>query len=126
MALRIQFEHGDLVLPELNLWLDPHQPRLGAEKVFVSHAHSDHTAAHREVILSSPTSKLLQARLPGERVEHVLDFGQAARFETNGRPFSLTFLPAGHIFGSAMALIEYDGERLLYTGDFKLRRGLSA
>src|SRR5437763_13636527 len=114
MALRIQFEHGDLVLPELNLWLDPHQPRLGAEKVFVSHAHSDHTAAHREVILSSPTAKLMQARIPGGRLEHKLDFGKPATFENGAEPFALTLLPAGHIFGSAMALIEARGTRLLY------------
>src|SRR5207249_2152395 len=40
--------------------------------------------------------------------------------------FALTLLPAGHIFGSAMSLIEANGETLLYTGDFKLRPGLSA
>ena len=107
----------NLFLPELDLWLDPHEPRLGPEKTFVSHAHSDHTAAHREVILSAPTAKLMQARLPGERTEHVLEFGKAARFESGAESFSLTLLPAGHIFGSAMALIEFQGERLLYTGD---------
>src|SRR6185436_6500394 len=41
-------------------------------------------------------------------------------------PFQITALPAGHICGSAMALIETEGESLLYTGDFKLRPGLAA
>lgn len=123
---RIEFRVGDLRIPELGLWLDPHEPQLGSEKVFVSHAHSDHVAAHREVILSAPTAKLMQVRVPGQRQEHVLNFGETRPFETSGKLFQITLLPAGHIFGSAMALIQCDSESLLYTGDFKLRRGLSA
>jgi DNA ligase-1 len=123
---RIEFRAGDLHIPELSLWLDPHEPQLGPEKVFVSHAHSDHVAAHREVILSAPTAKLMQARVPGQRHEHILNFGEPHQIETANKSFQITLLPAGHIFGSAMGLIEHEGEALLYTGDFKLRRGLSA
>ncbi len=109
-------------MPQLELWLDPHWPRTGPEKVFVSHAHSDHVAAHREVILSAPTSRLMQARLPGKRLEHVLAFGETRAFGN----YEIRLLPAGHIFGSAMACIMAGGETLLYSGDFKLRPGLSA
>jgi DNA ligase-1 len=125
-ALRIEFQRGNLWLPELDLWLDPHEPRTGPEKVFISHAHSDHIEAHREVILSAPTAKLMQVRVPGKRLEHILAFGETSRFDNHGKSFDLTLLPAGHIFGSAMGLIETEGRSLLYTGDFKLRRGLSA
>ena len=113
-------------MPQLELWLDPHEPHSGAEKVFVSHAHSDHIAEHREVILSAPTSRFMQARLGGAPEERILSFGQPALFDTRGLRWQITLLPAGHIFGSAMGLIEAEGESLLYTGDFKLRRGLSA
>jgi DNA ligase-1 len=51
-----------------------------------------------------------------------LEFGQNKIFYK----FKITLTPAGHIFGSAMSLIEAGGESLLYTGDFKLRKGLSA
>src|SRR3954464_15470617 len=105
-AFRIEYQNGDLHLPDLNLWLDPHEPRTGPERVFVSHAHSDHIAAHREVILSKPTSKLMQARVPGVRLEHTLEFGESRRFESGPASFSITLVPAGHIFGSAMSLIE--------------------
>src|SRR5215469_16458361 len=83
-------------------------------------------AAHREVILSAATSRLMHARLPGQRLEHILDFNRTTQFDQNRVAFQLTLLPAGHIFGSAMALLEFDGSSLLFTGDFKLRRGLSA
>jgi DNA ligase 1 len=122
----MEFRAGSLHLPALGLWLDAHDPQHGPERVFVSHAHADHVAAHREVILSGPTAKLMQARLPGSRFEHLLNFGEPKRFEHHGTAWQLTLLPAGHIFGSAMSLIEVEGQTLLYTGDFKLRRGRSA
>ncbi len=110
----------------MNLWLDPHEPRTGSERVFVSHAHADHVEAHREIVLSAPTAKLMRARIGGQPIEHVLPFAETREFNAPAASYRLTLLPAGHIFGSAMALIEAEGQTLLYTGDFKLRRGLSA
>jgi len=100
--LGIEFHTGSVFLPKLGLWLDAHEPRGGPERVFVSHAHSDHIAEHREVILSVPTAKLMDARLPGTRHEHVLHFGEPKAFEHNGDDYRITLSPAGHIFGSAM------------------------
>jgi len=125
-ALEFQFHRGGIFLPRLNLWLDPHEPKVGSEQVFVSHAHSDHTGAHREVILSEATARFMQARIGGERLEHRLNFHEPREFGEGENRYRITLLPAGHIFGSAMSLIEADGGSLLYTGDFKLRRGLSA
>ncbi len=126
MPLELEYRGGGLHLPRLGLWLDPHEAQLGPERVFVSHAHSDHVAAHREIILSAPTAKLMEARLPGVRHEHVLEFRQPNHFEYDGTAFSLTLLPAGHIFGSAMALVQAREKKLLFTGDFKLRSSWSA
>src|SRR6478735_6101223 len=126
-ALAIRFHRGGVYLPGPGLWLDPHEPKTGAdERVFVSHAHSDHIGLHREVILSEPTAQLMRARLSGDWQEQVLPFDQAREFTSARGPFRITLLPAGHIFGSAMSLIEAEGQSLLYTGDFKLRPGLSA
>ncbi|HEY3900949.1 MAG TPA: ATP-dependent DNA ligase [Chthoniobacter sp.] len=111
--------HRGLELPDHGLWLDPEDPRPLA---FVSHAHSDHIGRHPEFIASAGTARLMQERLGGERRAHILEFGQPARF----RDFQITLLPAGHIFGSAQALVESEHGSLLYTGDFKLRPGLSA
>lgn len=122
----LRYHRGGVHLPEAGLWLDAHQAQVCSERVFVSHAHSDHTAAHREVILTKPTARLMQARIGGERIEHVLPFGQRVEFKGAAGPFQLTLLPAGHIFGSAMALVETDQHALLYTGDFKLRPSFSA
>jgi len=113
-------------LPQLGLWLDAHDPQTGPENVFVSHAHSDHTGFHSEVILSEATARLMQARMGGKRVENILSFNERETFKHGAVPFDMTLLPAGHIFGSAMSWIEARGESLLYTGDFKLRPSLSS
>jgi len=121
-----QFVRGGIHLPDLSLWLDAHERRGEAERAFVSHAHSDHTASHREVILSEGTSRLMKARLGGQRTEHILPFHEPRSFDGPGASYRITLLPAGHILGSAMSFIEWAGHSLLYTGDFKLRCGLSA
>ncbi|HEY0549728.1 MAG TPA: ATP-dependent DNA ligase [Verrucomicrobiae bacterium] len=123
-ALEFQFREGGIYFPHLRLWLDPHWPK--DELVFVSHAHSDHTADHREVILSEPTARLMTARMGGKRIEHALRYNELHTFQRGGNEFRITLVPAGHIFGSAMSLLEWEGESLLFTGDFKLRRGRSA
>lgn len=110
--------------------MDPHEPIGPGESVVVTHAHADHTGAHAEVFLTEPTRRLMRARVGGERTEHVLPFHEAVSLRTPrqgaGSDAQLTLLPAGHVLGSAMAWLQADGQSLLYTGDFKLRRGLSA
>jgi len=111
---------GSIFLPQVELWCDARKP---ADFAFVSHAHFDHLAAHRRIITSVGTRRLMAARLPGEREEIVLPFGEpyALRPDTE-----LTLHAAGHIFGSAMLRLAREGETFLYTGDFKLRPGRSA
>ena len=116
--IEVRYDRG-VYLPQHDLWLDAWEPKRFA---FVSHAHSDHIAPHQEIILSERTAKLMQARMPGARLEHSLPFAEQCRVHD----LDLTLLPAGHIFGSAQLFLSNEDETLLYTGDFKLRRGKSA
>ena len=116
--IKVQYERG-VYLPAQDLWLDPWDAKPFA---FVSHAHSDHIAPHKEIIVSERTARLMQARMPGQREEHMLPFGVA----TNLKGLNITLLPAGHIFGSAQFFLQTDADSILYTGDFKLRHGRSA
>lgn len=101
-------------------WLDA---QFAAPRAIVSHAHSDHVARHQELVCSPPTARLLRARLPGRRVEHVLPFGRAEMLTPD---VAVTLHPAGHILGSSMVELRGEPGTLLYTGDFKLRPGLAA
>lgn len=107
-------------LPQLGWRLDAAK---SVDRAIVSHAHSDHIARHREIVCSPPTARLLRARMPGRRVEHVLPFGhtEALTLDT-----SVTLLPAGHILGSSLVHLQGPQGTLLYTGDFKLRPGYAA
>lgn len=111
--------HRGVYLPQQDLWLDPWDAK---PRAFVSHAHSDHIAPHQEIIVSERTARLMQARMPGERREQILPFGEMK----NVAGLDVMLLPAGHIFGSAQFYLESTAGSLLYTGDFKLRPGQSA
>ncbi len=115
--LRVEYQDG-LYLPELDLWLDADGPR---ERCVISHGHSDHIAEHRSIIATPETARIFRHRR-GEAQMEILSYGERRDY---GR-FALTFYPAGHCLGSAQVLIEADGERLVYTGDIKLRENVAA
>ena len=120
MSWQVEYAEG-VWLPQVGWWLDARHAR---ERSFVSHAHFDHLALHREIFCSPGTARLMRARLPGDRREHVLPFGQR---EALTPEVAVSLHPAGHIHGSAQCLLEHpDWGRLLYTGDFKLRPGRAA
>ncbi len=116
--INVNHQRG-LHLPSHDLWLDPQR---GKPLAFVSHAHSDHIARHREVLMTAATARFMRERLGGKRTEHVAAFGERRDY-AGGRA---TLLPAGHILGSAQLYFETDAGSLLYTGDFKLAPGLAA
>jgi len=52
MPWDIQFKKG-VGLPQIGWWLDAQKP---AERAFVSHAHSDHCARHKEIVCTAASS----------------------------------------------------------------------
>lgn len=110
-----------IFLPQIGWWLDAPRP---VDRSLVTHAHSDHIARHREIVCTAATARLIQERLPGERLLRPIPFGEPVPIAPR---CTLTLHPAGHILGSAMILLDHELHgRLLYTGDFKLRPGLVA
>jgi DNA ligase-1 len=118
----VEYPRG-IYLPEADLWLDPH---FGVERAFVSHAHSDHVARHGVTFCSALTGRLMRARFGVKEAEdlRLLPMRQVYCWEG----WEMRLYPAGHIVGSAMLHLTRvrDGATLLYTGDYKLRQGLSA
>src|SRR5438093_246930 len=116
--MTVHYRRG-LHLPAIDLWLDARERK---EIAFVSHAHSDHVGAHGHVLCTPATAALMRCRVRGRSHYRALEFGRGYDFPD----YRLTLYPAGHILGSAQALVETNAGRLLYSGDFKLRAGLSA
>lgn len=91
------------------------------EHAVVSHAHGDHASPEqRNVYCTAPTAAVMRMRFKHN--------GAGSYYEHAYRqPFFLgsvkvSFYSAGHILGSAMILMEFEGVRYLYTGDYKLQR----
>ncbi len=116
--------------------------------VFVSHAHLDHSGflPHiyakefnpPKVFVTKPTRDLMGVLLSDylkiqKLREQKLYFGegevnevmQHANIEEFGKQFNadfgITLYNAGHVLGSAMALVENNGRKILYTGDISMR-----
>jgi Cft2 family RNA processing exonuclease len=119
MSWEVRFDRG-VSLPQIGFWLDAQRSK---SRSFVSHAHSDHIAGHREILATRTTASLMRLRLGGRRQESILEFDQpwGAEFGCEVRLY-----PAGHIFGSAMFHATTEHGSLLYTGDFKLRPSAAA
>ena len=116
--MTVLYKHG-IHLPQIDLWLDAQVSR---DIAVVSHAHSDHIQSHGFTLSTPATAALMRHRLGRRGRCRPLPFGRRTEFPG----FALTLFPAGHVLGSAQALVEVDGVRLLYSGDFKLRRQRSA
>ncbi len=119
MSWEVRASNG-IWLPQLGWRLDAAK---SVDRAIISHAHSDHAARHREIVCSPPTARLLRARLPGRRIEHVLPFGHTEALTPDT---AVTLHPAGHILGSSLVHLQGPQGTLLYTGDFKLRTGYAA
>lgn len=115
--LDVEYRDG-LYLPQIDLWLDAGVPR---DLCVVSHGHSDHIAEHRRLIATRETARIFAHRCGAASVE-ILRYGERRDYGN----YALTLFPAGHCLGSAQVLIEANGERLVYTGDVKLRANVAA
>ncbi|MBL1411130.1 MBL fold metallo-hydrolase [Sphingobacterium faecale] len=100
-----------------DFYIDPKQP---VRQAVVSHAHGDHAVpGSRQVYCTKATAKFMQYRFVRQvaSIYHIQEFD--ASFDLNG--VNITFIPAGHILGSAQILMVFKGIRYLYTGDYKLQ-----
>lgn len=80
---------------------------------FVSHAHSDHTAAFRKAgktIIASEETFRIVGREP----------------QPHPKIGGLSLFPAGHMLGARQLHAKLDGETFVYTGDFSLHDSYTA
>lgn len=101
-----------------DLHVDPVRP---VSRAAITHGHGDHARpGHGAVLATAETLAIMKARFADDSGRQP----QAARY---GEPIRLgevevTFMPAGHVLGSAQILFEYRGSRVVVSGDYKRRR----
>jgi len=97
-------------------WIDPSRP---VERALVTHGHADHArGGHGQSFATPETLAIMKLRYATD--EGAVPVGHGDPLELPGK-VRATWIPAGHVLGSAQILLEHAGERIIVTGDFKRR-----
>jgi len=109
-------EHG-LYCRYGDFYIDPKEP---SKHAVVSHAHGDHAVRGNDIVYCTPaTAAIMKHRYQKNAGNTFLTYNWSESFDLNG--VFISFIPAGHILGSAQVLMVYKDVRYLYTGDYKLQ-----
>jgi len=109
--------NGGLFCRYGDFYLDPVDP---VKHAVISHGHGDHaTPGHEFAYCTPPTYLFMESRFAKIYLPQTQQISFHQPFQLG--EVTLTFLPAGHILGSAQVLMEHRGIRYLYTGDYKLQ-----
>ncbi len=101
-----------------DFYLDPALP---VNNAVISHAHGDHAKpGNQNIYCTAFTEDVMRLRFKKKAGDsfYILPYHQPF----NLGAVKLSFIPAGHILGSAMVKMEYLDTVYLFTGDFKLQK----
>ena len=115
-ALLVPRREG-LYCPPGDFYVDPSQP---VARAVVTHGHADHARAGHGLVVATP------ATLDIMRLRYGEDFATTVVAADYGAPFArdgveVTLAPAGHILGSAQAVVRWKGLTIAVSGDYKRR-----
>ncbi|MEO6198437.1 MAG: ligase-associated DNA damage response exonuclease [Sphingomicrobium sp.] len=95
-------------------WVDPSTPK---PKALVTHGHADHARGGHGAVWATPETLAIMGVRYGPQQGHPVAYGQTVRVGE----VEVGFVPAGHVLGSAQIVLEYKGERVVVSGDYKRR-----
>jgi putative mRNA 3-end processing factor len=109
----LTYTDSGLYSPVAGCHIDAWKP---VDKVLITHAHADHARQGHGLYLTAKEGAALLSERVGEAsiiepvpYNHPIRCGDAW----------ISFHPAGHILGSAQVCIEYAGQRVVVSGDYK-------
>ena len=107
-------EPWGLYIAPADAWIDPAR---AVDRALVTHGHADHArGGHGETIATPATLAIMALRYGVEQGAVPVAYGETVSLAGDVRA---TFVPAGHVLGSAQILLEHAGERVVITGDYK-------
>ena len=107
-----------LYCPPADIHIDPVRP---VARALITHGHSDHARAGHGAVLATTETLAIMALRYGEGFagsQQVAVPGEAIRIGE----VDFTFVPAGHVLGSAQIAVESRGLRIVASGDYKRER----
>lgn len=115
----------DLLTPTTNglyctagdFFVDPVRP---VARAVITHGHADHARSGHDAVLATPGTLAIMAARYGA------NFATASQAAAYGETVmiggvAVRFAPAGHVLGSAQAVITHGGARVVVSGDYKRR-----
>jgi putative mRNA 3-end processing factor len=104
-----------LCCPPGGFHIDPLRP---VERALITHGHSDHArAGHGAVLATAETLGIMRIRCGEDCAGSMQAVAYGETLTING--VRVTFHPAGHILGSAQICVEWNGMRMVASGDYK-------
>lgn len=102
-----------------DLYIDPIRP---VPRAVITHGHADHARpGHGKVLATPETLAIMEARYGpkggAKDSAQTLSYGTALTIDD----LSLGFAPAGHVLGSAQAVLTAHGQTAVVSGDYKRR-----
>ncbi|MGF1549903.1 MAG: ligase-associated DNA damage response exonuclease [Sphingomonadaceae bacterium] len=114
LASWIEFFPDGLHIAPADAWIDPSRP---VARALVTHGHGDHARGGHGAVWATPeTLAIMEARY-GNQTGNPVAYGETIRMGG----VEISFVPAGHVLGSAQILLEHGGERVVVSGDYKRR-----
>lgn len=95
-------------------------PKLPVQNAVISHAHGDHAVSGSTNVYCTEATAALMTLRYGKLAAKNFGLSGFRRMFTIG-DVQVTLISAGHMLGSAQVLMEYQGTRYLYTGDYKVQ-----
>ncbi|MBM3617939.1 MAG: ligase-associated DNA damage response exonuclease [Alphaproteobacteria bacterium] len=98
-----------------DFYVDPVRP---VARAVITHGHADHARSGHGTVYATPaTLEIMWVRYGAECCENrvPLEYGEKHQIGD----VTLWFAPAGHILGSAQAVLEYGQARIVISGDYK-------
>src|SRR5580704_9240800 len=96
-----------------DFFIDPVEP---VDRAVITHGHADHARpGNRHVLATEGTLAVMQLRYGAQAGGSLqaLRYGETVTIST----VSVKLCPAGHVLGSAQAVLEYRGSRVVVSGD---------
>ncbi|NJC34901.1 putative mRNA 3-end processing factor [Sphingomonas jejuensis] len=114
----LEVHREGIYVPAADAWIDPSQPK---PRALVTHGHADHARGGHGAVWATPDTLAIMDVRYGAQAAHPVHYGESVTLGSGDAGVEVSFVPAGHVLGSAQIVLDHAGERVVVSGDYKRR-----